>query len=156
MRRVWIEEITAHPPVERQVLGAAFRRLTRGAAVSLEQVAAAARTVLAETAQAAVRLREQGWLTLERDRVTGAAGLSVEPAAHRLNLGGKQLWTWCALDAAAIPAALGADAVVESRLADSGEALRLRFRRGALELPSQAVFVRVLPPHAHRMMCGGT
>ncbi|MDA8066061.1 MAG: organomercurial lyase [Thermaerobacter sp.] len=156
MRRVWIEEIAAHPPTERRVLGAAFRLLARGAAVSLEQVAAAARRTPGKTARAAAALGEAGWLTWDGTRITGAAGLSVEPAAHRLTLGGRRLWTWCALDAAAIPAALGADALVESRLADGGEDLRLQFRRGAPQAASREVFVRVLPPHAHRTMCGGT
>jgi hypothetical protein len=48
-------------------------------------------------------------------RIVGLYGLSLEPSRHRLRLAGVALYTWCAFDAVAIPAALGYDATVETR-----------------------------------------
>src|SRR5581483_3377736 len=64
--------------------------------------------------------------------VVGAAGLSLVPARqHRLTLGGRAFWTWCAVDAVGIPAALGADAVVETTCHGCGVAVRVVLRAGA-------------------------
>ena len=54
---------------------------------------------------------------IDRDdtgRVLGAAGLTIADAPHGLELGGHAYRTWCAFDAIGIPAALGADARIET------------------------------------------
>jgi alkylmercury lyase len=48
------------------------------------------------------------------DRVIGSWGLSSAPTDHALNIRKRGLYTWCAVDAIGIPAALGEDARVSS------------------------------------------
>jgi alkylmercury lyase len=50
----------------------------------------------------------------EAGRVMGSAGLTIADAPHGLELGGHDYRTWCAFDAIGIPAALGADARIET------------------------------------------
>ena len=69
----------------------------------------------------------------EAGRVVGAAGLSLAPIRqHRLRTRGRELWTWCAIDAVGIPAALREDAEVETTCHGCGAPVRLRFRAGEI------------------------
>jgi hypothetical protein len=71
----------------------------------------------------------------EAGAVVGAAGLSLVPLSdrpHRLRLGGRAWWTWCAVDAVGIPAALGVDAVAETACPRCGAAVTVTFRGGAV------------------------
>ena len=66
---------------------------------------------------------------VERDtagRVVGIAGLTLEPTKHRLVLDGQGLYTWCAIDAVGIPAALSLDAQVTTSCAHRGATLSVR------------------------------
>lgn len=71
--------------------------------------------------------------------VVAAGGLSVVPARHRLRLDGEQFWTWCAFDGIGIPAALNADAVVETRCPTCGRALVVPVEAGRPPAESQVV-----------------
>jgi len=53
------------------------------------------------------------------------AGLSLRPTAHLFEIGGKQLYTWCALDTLIFPAMLGRTARVSSPCAATGAPVRL-------------------------------
>ena len=53
------------------------------------------------------------------------AGLSLRPTAHSFEIGGKQLYTWCALDTLIFPAMLGRTARVTSPCAATGAPVRL-------------------------------
>jgi alkylmercury lyase len=71
----------------------------------------------------------------ERDaagRVVGA-GLTLRPTAHRFTVGGRRLYTWCALDALVFPAVLGTTAEVESLCAATGTPVRVRVGPAAVE-----------------------
>ncbi len=77
------------------------------------------------------RLADAG--RIDRDpsgRVLGAAGLTIADGPHGLTLGGHAYRTWCALDAIGIPAALGADARVETACAVCGRALSVEISGG--------------------------
>ncbi|MGQ0826536.1 MAG: organomercurial lyase [Actinomycetota bacterium] len=57
-------------------------------------------------------LARQGKLELDAaDRVVGIHGLTIRPTRHRIVHAGRSYYTWCALDAVGVPAALGIDAV---------------------------------------------
>lgn len=57
-------------------------------------------------------------------RITGL-GLTLRPTEHRLEMNGKQLYTWCALDTLIFPPLLGTTARVESVCHATGEPVRL-------------------------------
>lgn len=57
-------------------------------------------------------------------RIVGL-GLTLRPTPHRLEMTGKQLYTWCALDTLIFPALLGTTARVESVCHATGKPIRL-------------------------------
>ena len=65
-------------------------------------------------------------------RVVGSAGLSLVPGRHRLRLGGNDFFTWCAIDALGIPAALESDALAVTSCPTCGRAIEVEVRRGRL------------------------
>lgn len=70
---------------------------------------------------------------IDRDaagRVLGAAGLTIADGPHSLTLGGHSYRTWCALDAIGIPAALGADARIDTVCAICGSELSVTVSGG--------------------------
>lgn len=154
--RAWERWSAAVSPMERTLTAAAFDRLRCGSAVPLDALAAAAGVEPAEARSILAAMAEAGRATLDGEAVTGVAGLSVAAAPHRLLLEGVPLHTWCALDAIGIPAALRADAVVESRLADDGAPLRITLARGELQAAPAKVWIRGVGPEAGWRLCDGT
>jgi hypothetical protein len=72
-----------------------------------------------------------GEIDLDGDRVVGVAGLTLIATAHSLSLPDADMYTWCALDAVGIPAALGLTATVETRCAQCGERITVDVNDGA-------------------------
>jgi alkylmercury lyase len=62
--------------------------------------------------------------------VLGSAGLTLADGPHRLQLGGYAFRTWCAFDALGIPAALAADARVETACAVCGRSISVEMEAG--------------------------
>ena len=79
-------------------------------------------------------LVEQGLIVVEPDsgRVVGSWGLSLVPTDHRLHIQGRELHTWCALDAVGIPAGLGEDASVASRCHQCGAPVSVEMTAGQI------------------------
>jgi hypothetical protein len=102
---------TADPAVlalERAVRRAGFAALLDGRAPTGAEVARAAGVPDAAAAAVLAGLVAQGRATLTRDgRVDGIAGVTRRAGRHAIDHSGAWLWTWCAFDALAIPAALG-------------------------------------------------
>jgi len=65
-----------------------------------------------------------------KDRLVGIAGLTIEPTRHRLDVNGKERWTWCALDAMGILGALRSDGTVFSDDPSTGEEIEIHFSAG--------------------------
>jgi alkylmercury lyase len=63
--------------------------------------------------------------------ITSAHGLTLAPTQHHLVLDDIELWTWCALDAVGIPAALETDAQVATPCGSCGRPLTLTMSAGA-------------------------
>lgn len=78
------------------------------------------------------------------DRVVGIAGLTLEPTKHRLVLDSQGLYTWCAIDAVGIPAALSLDAQVTTSCAHRGATLSVRIDHG--EPPADSLVRGWIPP----------
>ena len=60
----------------------------------------------------------------EAGNIVGAA-LTTRETPHKVRVGGRDLYAWCALDTLFIPGLLGETADVESRCSSSGEPIRL-------------------------------
>ena len=119
---------------ERAVSRQAFRHLLEGRAASTAEIAGA--LALSEDAvDGAVRgLRARGTLVLDdaTGAIVGARGLTLRPTRHALTMSGRRLYTFCAIDAVGIPAALGADAEVASRCHGCATPVALSLCAGAL------------------------
>ncbi len=110
----------------------AFLAMLQGESVTLGDLARRAGVA----PEAAEELVVRGLATLVDDgTLAGAAGLSRVPVpgrSHRLTVGDRAWWTWCAVDAVGIPAALCADAVAESTCCQCGVEVRVVLAAGAV------------------------
>jgi alkylmercury lyase len=64
--------------------------------------------------------------------VVAARGLSLPPTPHALEVDGRRLHAFCAIDAVGIPVALGLDASVASRCHRCGAPIALSIADGAV------------------------
>jgi alkylmercury lyase len=82
----------------------------------------------------------------EAGRVIGA-GLTLRPTPHRFEIGGRQLFTWCALDALMYPGLLAETVRMESPCRVSGQPVRVTVTPSGVAAvdPSDAVVSLVLP-----------
>jgi len=118
---------------EWQVREAAFHSIQEGVASTVPELADA--TGLNEDAveQAISKLVGAGMAVLDDGgRVVGSAGLSIVPGRHRLRLGGNDFFTWCAIDALGIPAALESDALAVTACPTRGRTIEVEVRQGRL------------------------
>ena len=152
--RAWLAWEDRRPVLERRLIERAFVTLCKGIPADVPELAREFEVSVASLREYAAQLAEHGRVTLEGDAITGAAGLSVAPAGHRLLLAGQPLYTWCALDAVGISAALGMDTSIDSSYTDGG-GVRIEITAGTPRTPN-AAWVRVVPPDQERHLCGGT
>ena len=116
----FLEEIerffASFSPEEVSVSRYAFQALLGGEPAKLAELPAVLRLVPAAVSSAVSRLVERGVLVVEPEtgRILGVRGLSLTETGHRLSLTGRHFYAFCAVDAVGIPAALRADARVES------------------------------------------
>ena len=114
------------PPLtetEQRVSLALYRLLAEGNAVSIDTLARSARVA---SAQAKGILSAQP--DVHRDgggRIIGYGGLTVAKTKHRIQIGRKILYTWCAWDTLFIPQLLDVTAQVESTCPATGERVSL-------------------------------
>jgi hypothetical protein len=138
--------------LSREVSGAAFRQLVRtGTAAPISDLAADLDRPEPEIESAVERLRSEGGIQVDdQGRVVGAAGLSIGPDRHRIELGERTFWTWCAYDILGIFGALEADGTAHSSSPTTGVSLEVRFRRGRPE-PTSLVLLR--PDDSYMSCC---
>lgn len=88
-------------------------------------------------------LREQGRLTVTDDkRIAGSLGLTVLPTRHRIDVVEGQRFTWCALDAVAILAALSRSGSVTTSPPGAHEALTIQYDHGTvIDAPQESVLL---------------
>ena len=119
--------------------------LARGEPVSTDAIAAATSRSPEETRTALDQLS-----CIERDeqgRVVGM-GLSLRPTAHRFEVEGRMLFTWCALDALMLPIILDKPARVVSPCHATGELVRLTITpHGIVEQDPPHVVISIVEPH---------
>ncbi len=111
-----------------------YRELAKGEPVTAEALGRA----LGVSAGTARELLERNTITSfvypdDEGRVLGFGGLAVAPMAHRFQVDGRMLWTWCAWDSLFIPEILGATVRVESRDPETGATVRLTVAADRIE-----------------------
>ena len=113
--RCWEDVLGTMPEATLAVRREAFRQLLLGRAPTIDEVAKATGLSL-DTAGRAVRLVVSvGMAETIDSAIVGMDGLTTRRTPHRLILDGVEMWTWCAYDIVGIAAALGADAVGDTR-----------------------------------------
>jgi alkylmercury lyase len=116
--------------------------LAGGEPVSLEEIAAAAGKKSPEEVRAALdRFPSAEWD--EQGRVVGL-GLTLHLTPHRLELEGRTLFAWCALDALLFPVLLRRSASIESPCRSTGELVHIEVTPAgieAVEPPSAVVSI---------------
>jgi hypothetical protein len=105
-----------------------------GRAETAAEAAAALDLPVAGVAEALRRLHDAHALVLDRDGATIRMlnPFSAVETGHRVEAGGRSWFANCAWDALGIPAALHADARIDSACSDCGEPLELEVRGGEL------------------------
>ncbi len=155
----WREYLSQRSEAEMAIVRVAFESIRGGNPFPVSRLADSVDVQGQSLVDLVGRMAALGLITLSpvEDTITGANGLSVVPSRHQLLLNGVELYAWCALDAVGIPAALDADARVESRCGSSGDPLSFEFQSGRLARASHPdAMVWVLPPEAGRSVCGDT
>lgn len=125
-----------------EISGAAFRRLlgTSGAVEVAELAGDLARPV-EEVAAAVEDMSRQGRVRLDGPgRVVGAAGLSIGPDRHRIEIDGRTFWTWCAYDVLGIFGALRAGGRAYATSPSSGASIEVHFEGGRPLTSAVALF----------------
>lgn len=120
------EFTAAHPDLDlaqQRLTLALFRLLARGKPVAPRELAERARLplddVVAHLDHAVMVQRD------EHGRVHAFGGLSLAPTSHVLELDGRTLYTWCALDTLFLPELLGRPARIRSTCPETGRAISL-------------------------------
>jgi alkylmercury lyase len=130
---------------EQRLSLALYRELARGVPVTPK--------VLAERVAASsddVARRLENWPAVRRDelqRIVGYWGLTIVPTPHRMRVGERDLYGWCAWDTLFLPALLGVRAEVHSTCRATGAPVQLSVGPDALEapVPTDLVLSFVLP-----------
>ena len=120
------EFTAAHPdldPSQQRLALATYRLLGEGRPFRPEELA---RRVNLPTEEVASFFDE--WPMVQRDRqgrVVAFGGLTLEPTSHALEVDGRTLHTWCALDTLFLPQLLGRPARIRSTSPETGETISL-------------------------------
>jgi len=104
--------------------------LARGKPASPEEIAATSAKSPEEVQAALDRFPNAEWD--EQGRVVGL-GLTLQLTPHRLEVEGRTLFAWCALDALLFPALLGRPASIESPCRGTGELVHIEVTSAGIE-----------------------
>src|SRR5215204_6714281 len=104
--------------------------LARGKPASPEEIAAAAGKSPEEVRAALNQFPSAEWD--EQGRVVGL-GLTLQLTPHRLEVEGRTLFAWCALDALLFPALLGRPASIESPCRGTGEPVHIEMTPAGID-----------------------
>ena len=121
-----------------QIVPPTLDLLARGKPASPEEIVAASGKSPEEVRAALEQFPSAEWD--EQGRVVGL-GLTLRPTPHRLELEGRTLFAWCALDALLFPVLLGRPASIESPCRSTGEPVHIEVTPAGIEVvePPSAV-----------------
>jgi alkylmercury lyase len=132
--------------------------LSRGKPASVEEIAASSAKSPEEVRAALDWFPSAEWD--EQGRVVGL-GLTLQLTPHRLELEGRTLFAWCALDALLVPVLLGRPASIESPCRGTGDPMHIEVTPAgieAVEPPSAVVSIVAARDLANfrRVSCNNT
>ena len=137
-------------PADQRLSLALYRELARGAPVAVPVLASLTGLAVEE-----VERRLRAWPGVFHDdahQVVGYWGLTISHTAHRLRIGGRDLYTWCAWDTLFLPELLGANAEVRSVCRGSSQLVELTVGASAIESKDPAtLWVSFLLPDTDAM-----
>jgi len=129
--------LAAYPKLdefEQRMSLALYRELARGEPVTPQVLA-----TRVEASGDEVARRLENWPAIRRDelrRIIGYWGLTIVPTRHRMRVGDRDLYGWCAWDTLFLPALLRARAEVHSTCRATGATVQLSVGPDALEAPA--------------------
>lgn len=135
-------------PQEQTVALALYRELAKGRPVDADQLGRALGVTSDESRALLERDAIKSFVYPDSEgRVLGFGGLAAAPMHHRFEVGGRNLWTWCAWDSLFIPEILGREARVTSPDPETREIVRLVVTGDKVEsaAPSDAVVSLIRP-----------
>jgi alkylmercury lyase len=125
------EFTAAHPdldPAQQRLTLAAFLLLGEGEPLEPKRLAERTHRAVEEVASF---LEELPMVHRDQEgRVVGFSGLTLEPTPHVLEVDGRRLYAWCALDTLFLPELLGRPARIRSTCPQTGEAISLTVADG--------------------------
>lgn len=120
------ELAAAHPdydPEQQRLIVTLYRSLGRARPVTREELAESTGRSVADIAAFLDELPELH--RDERGRVIAFGGLTIEPTSHVVELDGRTVYTWCALDTLFVPELLGEPARIRSTCPETSEVVSL-------------------------------
>lgn len=102
-----------------------YRQLADGKPVPLENVASVLAVSVGDLKETLEKWAISALEYDEEGRVVAFGGLTLKPTAHRFQLAGQTLYTWCAFDTLFIPRLLNKTAQVTSTCPVSGRSIHL-------------------------------
>jgi alkylmercury lyase len=133
------------PPERQRIALAIYRLLAEGD--PLPPTAAAARLGVTDGELDQAMTTWPAALRDERGRLVGYGGLSLSETAHRFEVDGRRLYTWCAWDTLFLPELLDTGAHVRSHCAATGEPIELAVSAAGVErvAPAATVVSMIVP-----------
>ena len=125
---------------------AILKLLATGEPVTAQDVSRLAKLPLEEVSEAFSLIKTQGGEFNDDGNLVGLA-LSLNRSVHRFQIDGKQLYTWCALDALFIPGLIDKTAEVRSECPITGDPIRLTVTPSGVSqvIPSDVVLSITIP-----------
>jgi alkylmercury lyase len=135
-----------------RILLALLRLVAAGTPVATADVAAAAEVPLGAVETAVAGLPAAWFEGLDDGRLVGFGGLSQKPTRHRIAVGTRTLYAWCAFDCLFLPGLLGRPVDVESTCPTTRAPLRLTVSPDGVEdrSPGSIVMSFVMPDETAR------
>jgi alkylmercury lyase len=129
---------------EQRMSLALYRLLAGGEAVAANVLAAAAGVRPEEVERVLAR-----WPGVQRaavGTVTGYWGLTITPTRHRVQIGGRVVYAWCAWDTLFLPGVLAQSAYVQSNCPVSGKRIDLELKPTGIARVAGRVSVSFIVP----------
>jgi hypothetical protein len=124
-------------PSEKNIRLTTFHRILAGNRSNADELLLTTGLSLEQLEPVLKNLVHKGLLVLDQQgAVVGSHGLSLVPTEHRLTINKQPLFAWCAVDAIGIPAALAADAKINSLCFQCHEPIEITMLNGAIQSSS--------------------
>lgn len=146
-------------PEEHAVSRAAFNAILGGYAIDPAGLASSTGLGPEIVSTVLSGLEARGLVVVEpsSNEVVGSWGLSLVPTNHRLRIRGRELYTWCAIDAVGIPAGLEEDGAVTSDCHQCGQPVSIKIVAGQVSsVEPEGVHVWLTPSQPARSVVGDT